>query len=156
MTGACGWFVICSPHRMRVLCAAFIFATGCFGGGERALTVGGTSLDPVITTKACEGLPMDPYQLGESMSVEATTLRVSVSYGGGCEDHTFAACWDGSIAQSDPESLLLTLAHDDHGDLCDAFVTRDLFIDISDLPAGFKSPVRADADTIRLVQLLRD
>ena len=129
-----------------------MLATGCFGGGERALSIGETAADPATTTKNCLGLPMDGYQLGESMAVEGATLRVSVSYGGGCEDHTFAACWDGTVLESDPESLVLTLAHDAHDDLCDAFVTRDLFIDISALPPAFGSPVRASATSIRLVE----
>src|SRR5688500_13098061 len=114
---------------MRVLCAAFIL-TGCLdgGGGSRLLVTGETPAAPSTTTKQCAALPMDGYQLGEAMSIEAGTLKISVSYGGGCEEHTFAACWDGAIANSIPSSLNLTLAHDAHDDRCDAFVTRDLFI----------------------------
>jgi hypothetical protein len=141
---------------MRVLCAAFIL-TGCFdgGGGSRLLVTGETAAAPTTTTKQCAALPMDGYQLGETMSLDGKTLRVSVTYGGGCEDHEFAACWNGAIAtNSDPESLLLTLAHDAHDDLCDALVTRDLFIDISDLPAGFGAPVPASNTEIRLIEAL--
>jgi hypothetical protein len=139
------------------LCAAFLLATGCLdsGGGSRALVTGETPTAPAVTTKQCQGLPMDSYSLGESMTIEAKTLRVTVSYGGGCEDHEFAACWDGTILESNPSQLTLTLAHDANDDLCDAFVTRDLFIDISALPAGFGAPSRATADTIRLMQLAR-
>lgn len=140
---------------MRVLSALFILGTGCFGsgGGERLLATGATVSDPATTTKNCVGLPMDAYSLAETMTIEAKTLRVSVSYGGGCEDHEFAACWDGTITRSNPSSLSLTLAHNAHNDLCDAFITRDLFIDVSSLPAGFGAPTRATANTIRLVEL---
>jgi hypothetical protein len=141
-------------HFMRILCAALVL-TGCLdgGGGSRLLVTGETAAAPTTTTKQCTALPMDGYQLGEAMSIEAGILQVSVSYGGGCEDHTFVACWNGAVTTtSDPESLLLTLAHDAHDDLCDAFVTRDLFIDISDLPTGFGAPVRASDTEIRLVQ----
>jgi hypothetical protein len=133
-----------------------MLATGCFdGGGERLLVPGETATEPATTMRNCAGLPMDGYQLGESMTIEAKTLRVSVSYGGGCEDHEFAACWDGSITKSSPASVSLTLAHDSNNDLCDAFVTRDLFIDISDLPPGFGAPERATQDTIRLIDLAK-
>jgi hypothetical protein len=127
--------------------------TGCLdgGGGSRLLVTGETAIEPTPTTKQCSGLPMDGYQLGEAMSIEASILQVSVSYGGGCEEHTFAACWDGAISDAIPSSLNLTLAHDAHDDRCDAFVTRDLFIDISALPAGFGAPTRASATAIRLV-----
>ena len=139
------------------LCAALVLATGCFdggsGGGAPPLVTGETAAEPAVTSKACQGLPMDTYSLGESMTIEANTLRVTVSYGGGCEDHEFAACWDGTIQESNPAQLSLTLAHDANDDLCDAFITRDLFIDISSLPAGFGSPARGTANTIRLVQL---
>ena len=130
-----------------------MLATGCLdGGGSRLLATGETVAEPTTTTTNCVGLPMDGYQLGEAMSIEANTLRVSVSYGGGCEEHEFAACWNGEIANSAPPSLTLTLAHDAHDDLCDAFVTRDLFIDLADLPVGFASPARASERTIKLVK----
>ena len=132
-----------------------MLATGCFDGGGRLLVPGETAAEPTTTSKSCVGLPMDSYALGEAMSIEAKTLRVSVTYGGGCEEHEFAACWDGSISQSNPSSLTLTLAHDAHDDLCDAVITRDLFIDISALPAGFGAPARATTDTIRLMQLAK-
>ncbi|MDQ3338279.1 MAG: hypothetical protein M4D80_24195 [Myxococcota bacterium] len=140
---------------MRVLCAVFMLATGCLdgGGGKRVLATGETPAEPTTTSRSCAGLPMDSYSLGETMTIEAKTLRVSVSYGGGCEDHEFAACWDGTILESSPSQLTLTLAHDNHDDLCDAFVTRDLFIDISALPGGFGAPARATTSTIRLVKL---
>jgi hypothetical protein len=86
------------------------------------------------------------------MTIEADTLRVTVSYGGGCEEHEFAACWNGVITKTNPAALTLTLAHDANDDLCDAFITRDLFIDISELPDGFGSPERANATSIRLVE----
>lgn len=141
---------------MRVLCAAFILTTGCLdgGGGKHVLATGETAAAPTTTSKSCAGLPMDSYQLNEAMSLDGKTLRVSVSYGGGCEDHEFVACWNGAVTTtSDPESILLTLAHDAHDDNCDAFVTRDLFIDISDLPAGFGAPVRASNTEIRLLDV---
>jgi hypothetical protein len=89
------------------------------------------------------------------MTIENRVLRVSISYGGGCEEHTFAACWDGSISKSNPSTLSLTIHHDAHDDQCEAFITRDLFIDLSELPADFGSPQRGEAmNTIRLTQQL--
>ena len=124
---------------------------GCVGGGHTTLKPA-TQEEPAIVTKSCVGLPMDPFSINESMSIENNILRINVGYGGGCEEHTFAACWDGSITKTNPSTLTLSMSHDDHDDLCDAFVQRDLFIDLTGIPAGFGAPARSGESSIRLTQ----
>jgi hypothetical protein len=140
---------------MRLAYSLVLFAAACHGDGKTLLSPGTMAVDPVPTGRSCAGLPMDGFQLGEAMAIEGDVLQVSVSYGGGCEEHTFAACWDGTIQESNPSRIRLTLAHDAHDDLCDAFVTRDLFIDIAELPDQFRVPTRGGENTITITEPLR-
>lgn len=56
-----------------------------------------------------------------------------MSYGGGCGDHTFQACWNGAVAKSMPPQATIELRHAGHGDACEAWVTEELAIDVSSL-----------------------
>lgn len=116
---------------------------------------GTTATAPAEITRSCRGLPDDGFTLGSQMllDVETRILRVSVSYGGGCEDHEFVACWNGAISKSNPATLTLDLRHDANNDLCDAFITRDLFIELAGIPAGLGAPERLGDDSIRLTEL---
>jgi hypothetical protein len=138
---------------MRILASLCLVVAAC-DGGSQALLPGTTPDDPAIVTRTCLG-PTDPFSLEQAMSLEADILKVSVSYGGGCEEHTFIACWDGSTTMTQPSTLTLALHHDAHGDKCDAFVTRDLFIDVSTLPDNFGSPSRASQTSVLMTQLLK-
>jgi hypothetical protein len=144
---------------MKTLLGMFIVGSfGCSGGGAGAGTVllpGETFDAPASVTRSCDGLPNDAFQLNQAMTVdtEARILRVSVAYSGGCAEHTFAACWNGAISKSKPATFSLSLHHDNAGDDCDAFITRDLFIDLSSTPAGFGSPEGETSTTIRLTEL---
>ncbi|HEV8599400.1 MAG TPA: hypothetical protein VGQ69_08585 [Gemmatimonadales bacterium] len=66
-----------------------------------------------------------------SANVESRTLHLQVQYGGGCADHGLALVTGAELAESFPPFTLLRLAHDAHGDPCDALITRSLEIDLS-------------------------
>jgi hypothetical protein len=139
---------------MRLALASFIVLAAC-DGGSTLLAPGTTVDEPVPVTRDCGlGLPNDGFSLGSAMTITDRVLKVSVSYGGGCEEHTFAACWNGGISKTSPSTFAIELHHDAHQDLCDAFVTRDLFIDLSTTPEGFGAPVRVGDTSILLTQQL--
>lgn len=136
---------------MKILYVTFL--VGCTGGST-VLVTGETAAEPAPITRSCGGLPSDGFMLGEAMTIEpGRVLRVSVSYGGGCEEHTFAACWNGGISKSNPATFSLSLHHDAHDDSCDALITRDVFFDLASTPEGFGSPERETAASVRLTEL---
>lgn len=113
----------------------------------------GDETDPVIVTMGdCDGAPDDALIVASAaiQRGKAFSVRAEVSYGGGCEDHFFAACWDGRIFETDPAHFNLVLRHDANDDLCDAFVTRDLVIDLSELPFPSGAAVANPAGVIRV------
>lgn len=67
----------------------------------------------------------------ESASIEGRYLRLRVSYSGGCKEHEFALTWPGTFGPSDPPVTQVMLRHDGNGDACEAWVSRELFFDLS-------------------------
>jgi len=60
-------------------------------------------------------------------------LEVSVSYGGGCKQHSFEIIWDGIVYTDAPSNINLFIIHDAKNDNCEALVTESLSINLKDL-----------------------
>lgn len=66
--------------------------------------------------------------------VESTSgiVAMTVSYGGGCETHSFELCWpSGEFQEEVPVSATLELLHTGPPDACEAWVTEDLELDVT-------------------------
>ena len=74
----------------------------------------------------------DPFELGD-VTIEGDTLLVTVSYGGGAEDHDFTLYWNGITLRSFPGQIHVQLKHDANGDNAEAYLTETLRFDLSDL-----------------------
>jgi hypothetical protein len=90
----------------------------------------------------CSSLPFnDPYDL-LSAEINGDALVVNLAHSGGCQVHSFAACWDGSFMESLPEQVQLRVVHDDPGDPCDAYPSRTVAFDLSPIrEAASTSPI---------------
>ena len=102
-----------------------LLLVGCALTGGRA--------DWSDAVERCDGTPSDPFDLTDAASIEGDTLLLPVGYSGGCADHAFRACWDGSFAESDPVQATLTIQHDANGDSCEAYLSETLAFDLSPL-----------------------
>lgn len=80
---------------------------------------GKAPVQPLVITAAPEA--KDPIRI-EAMRILRGVLDVSVSYGGGCKEHTYKLAWDGSFQQGTDGTPVanLTLVHDAHDDACKA------------------------------------
>jgi hypothetical protein len=106
----------------------------------------GTDAEPVRVIE-CTGSSPDPFQMG-AMTVASKQLRLMASYGGGCNDHVFAACWDGRVVDSSAELVIL---HEGFDDSCDAFITREVVVDLSQLPFSIINSASASGpSTVRV------
>ena len=74
----------------------------------------------------------DAYQPGDA-GIVGDTLRVTVSYGGGCEDHGFTLVLADAFMMTDPPRLPATLAHQANNDPCEAWLTEELEFDLTPL-----------------------
>lgn len=80
----------------------------------------------------------DPFAVS-SVRIEGDVLAVQVRYSGGCATHDFVLLDTGIATRSIPPQHRLRLVHDAHGDACEAYLTRDLFFDISPLRKVYSS-----------------
>jgi hypothetical protein len=68
--------------------------------------------------------------------LQAHYARLDLQFGGGCEEHDFAVWWTGIAAPSNPPVIPLELQHYDHGDTCDALLSRSIWIDLTEIGDG--------------------
>ena len=61
----------------------------------------------------------DEYVINAA-TVEDDTLRVNVSYSGGCETHAFTLVAEPMFLESFPVQLRVSIAHNANGDTCEA------------------------------------
>ena len=81
--------------------------------------------------------PQDPFQIQEAV-VSGHTLQIRLSYGGGCRAHDVKAVAWGGWMESYPVQVRLFLSHEDFDDPCDAWVTRDLSLDLVPLKIAYQ------------------
>ena len=65
--------------------------------------------------------------------IKGNKLLISVSYSGGCKEHTFKLVGSESIAKSMPPIRSVQLVHTCEEDLCKAMIMKDLEFDIRNL-----------------------
>ncbi len=87
-----------------------------------------------MTDRQPEDIEQDPYALmGARLDADILTLRVGIS---GCSpDHPFTLYASRHFMESNPVQTWALLAHDDRGELCDAWFERTLQFDLSPLRA---------------------
>lgn len=72
-------------------------------------------------------------------TLDAPLLRLTVRYGGGCARHDLdLVAWSG-WRESFPVQVGVALAHDAHGDMCRALLTRELTFDLTGLREAYVS-----------------
>jgi hypothetical protein len=91
-----------------------------------------------VTLDACASEAKDGYELANGR-LSGNRMLVDVKYTGGCAEHTFKVCWDGTFLESLPVQTGLTLHHDGHGDACESFGTKPLSIDLTTLGSAYKA-----------------
>ena len=98
----------------------------------------------------------DPFQIQEAV-VHGHTLQIQVSYGGGCRAHDLKTVAWGGWMESDPVQVSLFLSHEDFDDPCDAWITRDLSVDLVPLKIAYQASYGvAEPGKTTLVLLLAD
>ncbi|MFT5685073.1 MAG: hypothetical protein ACI8RZ_006019 [Myxococcota bacterium] len=123
---------------IKPLLLTALLLSGCDELGED------TEVSVGVLSECPEGTPADAVWV-DSASISGDQLTVDLSFGGGCETHDLGLCWDGSVAESDPAQVWLTVAHDAHNDSCEALLSESLTVDISELQVA-GTPVTVHLD----------
>ncbi len=74
----------------------------------------------------------DPFEI-KKVERKADSLYITVSYSGGCKEHSFDIVWNGSILQTYPLQANLLLKHYANEDPCYQKITEILKINIKKL-----------------------
>ena len=99
----------------------------------------------------------DEYEIqtgaGDTPVMENDTLTVTVSYSGGCETHdvTLVAFPSDILPESYPVHLDVVLAHNAHGDACEAYLTEIYAFDLTPIKTRYREVYMGDAGTIILL-----
>lgn len=126
--------------------ALMLLVTGCGrempgfpgGAGDAQLAAHDGGVHPIIMAPpgSARDWPADPIRIEEA-ALAGDTLTLSVRYGGGCREHTFALVGDGAWMESYPVQTSALLAHDADGDLCRAYIARELRFDLTPLREAY-------------------
>jgi hypothetical protein len=122
-----------------------------FGGNSMDIAREGKQSHRVVLANGSDpkGWKEDPYFI-EIAKIEENTLRLSVSYTGGCAEHAFRlVAWDYFSKAEVPQAKLL-LAHDANGDACKAIIKEALRFDISPLAAEYHRVYGPEPSTVWL------
>ena len=91
----------------------------------------------------------DAYVINTA-TIEADTLRVNVSYTGGCETHAFTLVAEPMFLESFPVQLRVSIAHNANGDTCEASITEDRQFDLTPIKTAYQKGYQTETSTIVL------
>lgn len=95
------------------------------------------------------GWPADRLEF-QQVRITGDVLEATVSYGGGCAEHTFALVFANVFLESLPVQMRGLLSHDARGDPCRALLTRTLRFDLTPLKEAYRASYRQPTGTIIL------
>lgn len=123
-----------------------VSATSEETGSEERPLWGGVVIDP----DDAGTLGSDEYEL-TAAAIRSDTLAVTVSYGGGCQEHLFAVDASGAFRESDPVQLPVALAHEANDDACERWVTEDYRFDLTPLRERYEEEYKQASGVIVLL-----
>jgi len=79
-----------------------------------------------------DSLSWDPVYINEAV-VDDNHLEINLSYGGGCRRHTIDLARIHSLNPDSGEIPLFEIRHNANGDMCEAYITKDVCFDLTKL-----------------------
>ena len=93
--------------------------------------------------------PADPVTISD-VAIEGDTIRLDVSFGGGCAEHHLQLIADVVWAESYPVQVGARLAHENNDDACDALIAGTLSFDLSPLKRAYQASYQSPTGKIAL------
>ena len=91
-------------------------------------------------TSVSNKLPSDPFVIGGAKIVD-DCLEILLSFSGGCEAHEFIMDYQ-ELPKFEKYSGKLTLGHNSHGDMCEAYITQTVSFNLAPLQNREKDMIR--------------
>ena len=115
-------------HWFRIAVAASV-GLACSDPTGPGLSDGTHLILQVVADPQSGAWPGDPATV-TAAHVHGSALHLTVQFGGGCATHRFALVTGTALGESFPPYTQLRLVHDAAGDPCDAWLTRELTVDL--------------------------
>ena len=87
----------------------------------------------------------------QSAAVSGSELDLSVTYSGGCKDHSFALVASEEFVNNGDIRLSVTLAHEGNDDYCEAALTERVTFELQPIAAHAKSTLGIKSGRIELL-----
>ncbi len=123
---------------MKTIISILLAFTIIFLGCEKD-NIGITSENIKLIVDAKEYLSASGSEsVGDSFEIDnvlkdGSQLYIDVKYGGGCKEHSFEIIWGGDFIKTNPPSIQVIIVHDANNDMCEAYLSNKLKIDLKDL-----------------------
>jgi hypothetical protein len=85
--------------------------------------------DALISHSSGKG---DPFRL-DSIRVRGENVEITVSYPGGCTQHTFEIIWNEAVPNTNAPAINLAIIHESNGESCEAYITETLTFKLGEL-----------------------
>jgi hypothetical protein len=123
------------PHPMTRLlfllfCALALLGCDAHSASEDDPSEGTGQI--LIGGYAVDQLEGDPFDL-RAARIEGTLLLLDVAYSGGCEEHAFSGYTPDVNIAIYPPQLSVFVVHDGMGDMCEAYITQTVSLDLRSL-----------------------
>lgn len=99
---------------------------------------GGTSSIKLIEGSNTDLIKRDPLNVN-SVSLNKDEIKFNVSYSGGCKEHVVELYAFKEIQKTNPAQVTLLLSHNSNGDMCEAYLTKTVSFNLSNLKNHLKS-----------------
>ena len=116
------------------------------------------------TEEACDPVDIDPFDgpavsacqpdtpfdglVINDVTLDGDTLTVDVAYSGCGPGHPLGGCWDGNFDESAPVQTGLSIAHDNLGEVCEAFPSDSVDIDLTPMRDAYLESYGGDGGEI--------
>ena len=92
-------------------------------------------------------LEKDPLHITKTR-IEKDSLIINVEYSGGCTKHDFKLFIGKWILKSNPPQAELYLSHNSNGDMCEAYIRREIKFDLTLLKNWFGNSMKLKGELI--------
>ena len=110
---------------------------------------GDLKIGTTVIAATTEAWGTDEYVINAA-TIEDDTLRINVSYTGGCETHAFTLVAEPVFLESFPVQLHVSLAHNANGDTCQDSITEEHIFDLTPIKTVYQRGYRTDEGAIIL------
>lgn len=144
-TGGCEVGNITLPEGEGIICPDGCNDCGC-NDGQLVQTL--KACTPLPKIQVCDEEPAANGPSVEPLYLADDALALSITYGGGCEVHTFRLCTNGAFLESSPVQLRVWVADDGPADPCLALPTEQHVFDLSPIREWYEQSYQTSTGTV--------